>query len=143
MAYSTKPKIWFWIVAILFLVWNLMGVGAWSAETMASTETLMENYTAEQVAFYSSFPIWYTWAYGIAVFTGVFCCVALLFKRKQAVMLALVSLLAVVICRVYDLSVDSWNMMETVDRTFFIIVPVLSVLLWLFTRNIKAKGWLK
>ena len=143
MAYSTKPKMWFWIVTILFLVWNLMGVGAWTAEAMGSTETLMENYTAEQVAFYASFPIWYTWAYGIAVFAGVFCCVGLLFKRKQAVMLALISLLAVVICRIYDLSVDAWNMMETADRTFFIVVPVLSVALWLFARSIKSKGWLK
>lgn len=142
MAYSTKPKIWFWIVAILFLLWNVMGVGAWYAEAMGGSDALMESYTAEQIAFYTSFPAWYTWAYGIAVFAGFFCCVALLLKRKLAVMLSVISLLAVVICRVYEVSVDAWNMMETADRTFFIIVPLLSVLLWLFARNIKGKGWL-
>lgn len=143
MAYSTRPKMWFWIVAIFFLLWNLMGVGAWSAEAMAGSDAMMEGYTEEQIEFYNSFPSWYTWAYGVAVFAGLFACIALLFKKKQAVLLALLSLISVIICRVYEITVDAWSMMATVDKFFLILVPVLSILLWLFARSVRQKGWLK
>jgi hypothetical protein len=68
MAYSTQPKMWFWIVALFFIFWNLMGVGFWYAEMIVSSEALMEGHTAAQVEFYTSFPSWYTWAYGVAFF---------------------------------------------------------------------------
>lgn len=143
MAYSTQPKMWFWIVAILFLLWNLIGVGAWTAEAMGASEAMMEGYTQEQIDFYKSYPSWYTWAYGLAVFAGLFSCIALLFKKKQAVLLALLSLVAVIICRVYEITVDAWSMMVTADKVLMITVVIFSVLLWLFARSVRQKGWLR
>lgn len=143
MAYSTRPKMWFWIVTILFLLWNLMGVGAYIFEMSGDMESMAAYYTKEQIDFFTSFPDWYTWSYGIAVFAGLFASVALLFKKRQAVLLALLSLIAVIVCRVYDLTVDAWSIMDVVDRFFLILVPVLSILLWLFARSVRVKGWLK
>jgi hypothetical protein len=142
MAYSTQPKMWFWIVTILFLLWNLMGVGAWSAEAMASSDAFMDGYTQEQIDFYKSYPSWYTWAYGVAVSAGLFACISLVFKKKQAVLLALLSFIAVIICRVYEITVDAWSMMMTADKVLMIMVAIFSVLLWLFARSVRQKGWL-
>ncbi len=143
MAYSTETKMWFWIVALFFIFWNLIGVGFWSTEMIASSEALLEGYTAAQVAFYSSFPSWYSWASGVAVFAGLFSCIALLLKKRQAVLLALLSLIAIIICRVHEITVDAWSMMESVDRGFFLVVPVLSLLLWFFARSVQQKNWLR
>ncbi|MFT6096277.1 MAG: hypothetical protein ACJAXY_001389 [Nonlabens sp.] len=143
MPYSTQPKVWFWIVALFFIFWNLIGVGFWSTEMIASSEALLEGYTAAQVAFYSSFPSWYSWASGVAVFAGLFSCIALLLKKRQAVLLALLSLIAVIVCRVYEVTVDAWSMTGGLDHFFMIAVPICSVLLWLFARSVQQKRWLR
>jgi hypothetical protein len=143
MPYSTQPKVWFWIVALFFIFWNLIGVGLWFSETLANTEALLEGYTSAQVELHSSFPSWYSWAYGIAVFAGLFSCIALVLKKRQAVLLALFSLIAVIICRVHEITVDAWSMTGGLDHFFIIAVPISSVLLWLFARSVQQKRWLR
>jgi hypothetical protein len=142
MAYSTQPKAWFWVLAIVFLIWNLMGVGALSSELFA-TEMITELMTEEQLELYNSRPSWYIYNYGIAVLAGVFACVALLLKRKIATLLALISLFTVLISTGYNLSTGAWDIVSTGDKIFFIAIPLFAVLLWLFARAVDKKGWLR
>lgn len=142
MTYSSRPQKWFWIVSIIFLLWNLMGLGAWSAQ-FADSEAMTEGYSQEQLDFFYAYPDWYQWIFGIAVFTGVICCVLLLFKKKSAVLMSLISLVAVIICKGYDLYSGAWGIFGSADKVFLVIVPLFSVLLWLFARSANHRNWIR
>ncbi|KEZ92364.1 MAG: hypothetical protein ABJN73_08245 [Nonlabens ulvanivorans] len=142
MPYSSKPQMWFWVLAIIFLLWNLMGIGAWSTE-MAAPDIMMEQMTEQQQELYQSRPGWYMYVYGIAVFAGLLACIMLLFKRKLAVILSLVSLFAVIITTSFNFFNGSWGIINTSDKFFFLSVPLLSICLWLFARSAASKAWLR
>lgn len=142
MPYSTKPQAWFWVLAIIFLLWNLMGIGAWTGDYFYAQET-MNEFSPELQALKASYPSWYIWVFLVAVLSGLFACVALLFKKKIAVILSVISLITVVLCKGYDLSLDVWDVYDTVNKFFIIAVPVFAIALWLFTRSAKSKGWLR
>ncbi|QJP33570.1 hypothetical protein F0365_03670 [Nonlabens sp. Ci31] len=141
MAYSTRPQIWFWTVAIIFLLWNLIGLGFLTTEILAP-ELLIDTLNQEQLEFYNNRPSWYLFNYGIAVLTALFAAIAVLFKRKMAVLLSLISLLTIFISTAYNLNAGVWDMMNRSDQFFFILVPLLGLLLWVFARNVNSKGWL-
>lgn len=142
MPYSSKPQMWFWVLAIIFIVWNLMGIGAWSTE-MAASEILLEQMNEQQQELYQSRPSWYVYVYGVAVFAGLLACIMLLFKRKAAVLLSLISLFAVIITTSFNAFNGAWDIVPTSDKFFFLFVPLMSILLWLFTRSAKSKAWLR
>nr|WP_042291211.1 hypothetical protein [Nonlabens ulvanivorans] len=143
MPYSSKaPQMWFWVLAIIFLLWNLMGIGAWSTE-MAAPDIMIEQMNEQQQELYQSRPGWYMYVYGVAVFAGLLACIMLLFKRKFAVLLSLISLFAVIITTSYNFFNGSWDIINTGDKFFFLSVPLLSVCLWLFARSAKSKAWLR
>jgi uncharacterized membrane protein YhaH (DUF805 family) len=141
MTYSTRPKIWFWIVAIIFLLWNLIGLGFLTTEILAP-ELVTDLMNEEQLELYNNRPSWYLFNYGIAVLTGLFATIALLFKRKMAVLLSLISLLSIFISTGYHISTGAWNKMNASDQFFFILIPLLGLLLWVFARSVRSKGWL-
>ncbi|WP_124978937.1 hypothetical protein [Nonlabens xiamenensis] len=142
MAYSTQPKAWFWILAIIFLLWNLIGLGALTRELFAP-EQLTEMMNEEELELYNARPSWYIINYAIAVLSGLFACLALLFKRKLAVILSLISLFTVLISTGYNLSTGTWEIVSLSEKVFFVLIPVMAILLWLFCRSVNQKGWLK
>ena len=142
MPYSTKPQMWFWILAIIFLLWNLMGIGAWTGDYFYAEET-MKQHSLEMQEMRNSYASWYTWVFFIAVFMGLVSCIALFFKKKNAVLFSVISLVSVAVCKGYDLSKYAWNIFDPVNKFFLIAIPVFSIALWLFTRSAKSKGWLR
>lgn len=142
MPYSSKPRAWFWVLAIIFLLWNLMGIGAWSAE-VATPEMFTEQMNEQQTLLYQSRPAWYVYIYGIAVITGLLSCILLVFKRKYAVLLALVSLFAIIITTSFNVYHNAWNTVSGGDKFFFLVVPFMAIALWLFARSAKSKAWLR
>ncbi|MGJ8683110.1 MAG: hypothetical protein ACSHWW_00705 [Nonlabens sp.] len=142
MPYSSKPQAWFWVLAIIFLLWNLMGIGAWSTE-MAASDLILDQMNDQQQELYLSRPSWYMYIYGIAVFAGLLACIMLLFKRKLAVLLSLISLFAVIITTCFNVYNGAWEIISTADKFFFLSVPILSICLWLFARSASSKAWLR
>ncbi len=65
-----KIPIWFWVVSVFFLLWNLMGVSSFFAHTFISDETLDALPIAEK-ELYESYPLWTTTVFSIAVFGGL------------------------------------------------------------------------
>ena len=95
MTIRTKPPTWFWIVAILLLLW---GVGACASYVMH--QRFDPDDPANPVydrQLYKSLPAWLNWVFAAAVGTVLAGAVALLFRVKEAVFLYVMSLIAVVI----------------------------------------------
>jgi hypothetical protein len=99
---TNKPGIDFWIIGIVALIWNLMGVFAYLQQAYMTEEDLMAMQVAEQ-ALYENIPAWVTGAYAIAVFGGALGCILLLLRRKLAGSLFLISLIGIVVQMSYNI----------------------------------------
>ncbi|NNC97213.1 MAG: hypothetical protein HKN88_03985 [Gammaproteobacteria bacterium] len=75
MTETNKLPMWFWVVAVLALIWNLLGLGAFlSTAVLMSPETLASMSPAEQ-ELYANTPSWANVAFGVAV---ILVCLAVL-----------------------------------------------------------------
>ena len=79
------PNKSFLIIAILALLWNIMGLfqfimAAFMKELML--ETYSETYTEQQMELFLNTPSWYYVFFGVCTFTGVLASIALILKRK-------------------------------------------------------------
>lgn len=141
-ASSMKLPVWFWAVAIIALLWNLMGVYAYWADVTMTPETIAKYPPAQQEMF-NERPSWLIGAYAIAVFVGLLATISLLLRKAFAVPLYAVSLAAVVIQMGYVLFV--MNAIGKLGLSAAIFPSVIVILgaaeLW-FSRMTKAKGWI-
>ncbi|EIJ39755.1 MULTISPECIES: hypothetical protein [Galbibacter] len=140
---STKIPWWFWLITILALFWNLMGVGAFIADISVTPEAL-EAMPEPQRAMYENNPLWAKFIYGIAVFSGVLGSFALLLKKKWAKPMFVISLIAIIIQMGYSLFVVKTP--EALGNTAYILpalVVLIAAFLIAFTNSSIKKGWLK
>ena len=139
---DAKPPAWFWIVAVLGLLWELFGVAMYlmqvgmvpsSAEMSPAERSLME-----------SSPMWVTGLFAIAVFGGAAGTLGLLLRKRWARPLLLLSLAAVI------LQFGGWllatDAIKVIGPSVFampaVIVAVAILLAWLATVGVR-RGWLR
>jgi hypothetical protein len=86
----------FWIIAIVLLLWNLIGDAAFLMQFNADLDKIALTDPVQADAF-RSMPTW-TWAvYAIGVASGTVGAIALLLKRKLATVLFAISLACIVL----------------------------------------------
>lgn len=100
MTNTNKPGVLFWIIGIVALLWNAMGVLNYLAQAY-DMEMATEKLSAEQISFMDALPAWNTALFAIAVFAGLAAALAFLMRKKLAVMLFIVSFVAAAISQVY------------------------------------------
>lgn len=91
-----KAPLWFWVVAIVAVLWNAIGLLAYFQQMMMSAEQFAALPQVEQDLL-SAQPLWVSAAFAIAVFAGFAAALALLLRKRIAVRLFLLSLLAVIV----------------------------------------------
>jgi hypothetical protein len=133
---SNKPPIWFWIVSVLGLVWNGMGVNAYLQQAY-NTESFRAMYSPEQLEIVANQPAWLTGVFAVAVFAGALGCLALLLRKKLAVTLMLLSLLAVIIQMGYVLINNQQS-----DMIMTLMIIVFAFFLVWFSRKSASNGWI-
>ena len=134
---TNKPPIWFWIVSIIGLIWNGMGVMAYLARAYMTDEMIAALPEEQQAEFLIEHPAWYTSAFAIAVFAGALGCLALLLRKKLAYILLMFSLIAVLVQHTYIF-------MNSYQLSLFmpIMIIIVSIFLVWFSKNSTAKGWI-
>jgi hypothetical protein len=134
------PK-WFLPVAIVALLWNLLGCVAYLADVMITPEALAKM-TAAQQAMHNARPAWSVAATAIAVWGGAAGCVGLIMRRRWATPLLVASLAALV---VQDVSLYTMSRTAPVDTTALALqgcVLLIGIGLVLLARRATARGWL-
>ncbi len=132
---TTKPPVWFWIISILALIWNSMGVNQYLQQAY-NTEAFKSMVSTEELEMIGQLPTWYTAVFAIAVFAGALGCILLLLRKKLAYFVLLLSLISVLFQMGYiTFSMDMANLM-----TPFIVIA--AVLLVLFSKHSKKKNWI-
>jgi hypothetical protein len=144
----SKPPIWFWIISVIALLWNAMGVMAYIADAYMTDEMISQMDERQQAFQMLDFPAWYTACYALAVFCGVLGCIFLLIKKSWAKPLFVISFIAVLGKTFHDYVFnDIYSKMDLTVNTFelsmAIAIPVVAILLILFARDSARKGWIK
>ena len=67
---TNKPPVWFWIISVIALIWNGLGVMAYLARAFATEEMIAALPEEQQAEYLVEYPAWYTAAFAIAVFAG-------------------------------------------------------------------------
>ena len=123
---TKKPPLWFWIVSILALLWNLMGVLAYLGQAYM-TDEMKSEYSQEQLSLMESTPAWITAVFAIAVWGGLLGCIALILRKKWAKPVLLLSFIAIVIQMGYSFFMT--NASEVYGAVQGIITPILVILI--------------
>ena len=137
-----RPPAWFWIISVIALLWNLMGVSAYLMEAFMSVEDL-GKLTQDQRLLYEARPIWVTSAYAIAVWAGALGCITLLLRKKWAKTLLLLSLIGVLTQNVYQFFLSNTFEVYGPSAIYLpIMIIVVSIALYLFAKSSASKGWI-
>ncbi|QJB68456.1 hypothetical protein [Parasphingorhabdus halotolerans] len=139
----TKPPIWFWIVGILALLWNGMGVGEYIRQiTMSAAE--FAALPANQQELMIDQPFWLTAAFAIAVLAGFVASVLLLLRQRIAVRLFMVSMLAVFTqFGGLFLFKGYWDMLSGAEIVMPILIPIFAVGFAWFAWRCEKSGYLR
>lgn len=98
---QSNPTTAFWVIGVVALLWNLMGLWAYYTNVTATAETLAGQFTPEQIEAILATPAWAISATAIAVTAGVIGSVLLLFRNALCVPFYALSLVAVVVQDIY------------------------------------------
>lgn len=142
MSERIKPPALFWVISILALLWNLMGVMAYLGMTMMPPDLLVEAYGQEYADVMASRPAWATAAFAIAVFAGVLGCIGLLLRKSWAKILFILSLIGVIVQNVWGFMSGAFNLVGTSDKIMTVLVIIVAIFLIWFAQKKAAKGYL-
>lgn len=132
-----KPRISYWMVAGLGLVWNLMGCMNFLSQS--NPEVVAQMPEAYQ-ALISARAAWATVAFGIAVFAGAVGCILLLLRRRVAIQLLMFSLIGVVLTLVDAVLSVGLNPQVLIGTGASLVVA--GLLFWM-ARLANGAGWLR
>ncbi len=137
-----RPPTWFWIVAILGLLWEAFGVATY----LMHVGVLPMNtgaMSAAEVQLNESMPSWATAAYAVAVFAGLIGALGLVLRKGWSRTLLFLSLLALLVQFGWWLLMS--GAMEVIGPSMIAmpaVVIVVGVVL-VFVANLAGKrGWL-
>lgn len=139
---TTVPRS-FWIISILALAWNLLGVATYLMSVTMRPETINAMPEAER-ALYQNIPMWVTSSYAIAVFGGTIACILLLVRKAWAVPAFVISLLAILLQMGHTIFMTPMLALHGAAGAALplCIIAVAIYLLW-FASACRKKGWLK
>ena len=140
---KTSTPIWFWVVAVVALLWNMMGGMIFLTEVFAQ-ESMLESMTEPQKEWARTTPLWIYVVFAIAVSAGIAGSICLLMRKRLAVPLFIVGFVAVVIQMVYTMLIAGGLQVMGPSGAIMPAVVVTLALVWLlFSLLSKSKSWLR
>lgn len=132
----------FWVVAILALLWNLIGVAMFFMQLNMSPEQVAQMPQADQEIF-KALPQWLYIVFAIAVFGGLLGAIGLLIKKRWAVTMFFVSLLAILAQTIgMFTSTPAWQLKGGSTLVMPVILIVIAIFFWLYSQKAAVRGWL-
>ena len=137
---TNKPAKSFWIIGIIALIWNAMGIDGYINQAY-QTDRFKSMYTEEQLEIIFNLPSWVTAAFAIAVFSSVFACILLLMRKKIAKIFFLIGLLAVIVQTTYNIFMNPGKeMYGAMEYSMLIMIPIFSIFLYWYSKKCADDG---
>jgi hypothetical protein len=125
---TSKPATSFWIISVIALLWNLIGVIVYLGQAFM-TDAMKAAIPKEQLSIIENTPAWATAAFAVAVWFGLLASILLLSKKQIAKILFMFSLIGVLVQLIYNLLMT--NAIE-VYGTASLIQPIITVSISVF-----------
>lgn len=137
-----KAPAWFMPVAIVALLWNLLGCFAFASDLML-TPADVAKMSAEQQALYAARAAWAVAATAVAVIGGALGCIGLILRKRWALPLFVLSLVGVI---AQDIGLfvltDGAKLAGTVAVVLQGVVLLVAIGLVLLARKAIRNGWI-
>ena len=140
---AARPPVWFWVVAVLALLWNLFGLAMFYMQYTMSPDQVAQLPEAQR-SLHEAMPGWIWAVDGVATIAGTLASLLLLARKRLALPLFWVSLIAVLVLFGYCLFPG--RMLEVLGPAQALPMPIVvtlvaTLLVW-FARKAVARGWL-
>lgn len=137
-----QPPKWYMPVAVVALLWNLMGCVAYLMDVRLTPDDVAKMSDAQQ-AMYAARPAWSIAATAIAVWAGAAGCVGLIMRKRWATPLLVASLAGVIGQDVWLFAL-SGSASQAGAAGFVLqgLVLVVAVALVMLARKAAARGWI-
>lgn len=141
-AKSAVP-LWYWVIAAVALLWNLMGCAFFAMELFAQ-EAFMESMTEPMKEWARSIPGWIYFVYGLAVSTGVAGSIGLFLRKGWTTVMFAICLVAVIVQMVYTMIIrGGLAVMGPSGLVMPALVIGIAATLLLFSRFARSRGWFR
>jgi hypothetical protein len=142
MTTLNKPNKGFWIISIIALLWNLMGVNQYLQQAFM-TDSFKEMYNEEQLQMIIDSPSWATAAFAIAVFAGAIGSLLLLLRKQIAKSILILSLIGIIVQMYHNFFViDSMAIYGPGAVAMPIMILGVAIFLIWYTDYSSKKGWM-
>lgn len=142
--YYKKPSIWFWILAVLFVLWGLMGCSIYLLEMTLSDEAYVQAFGVELADVRDIYPVWGIAGYATAVWSGLLAAILFILRKRASASIFIFSLCAAIIG--FIPSFINPVLREAAGADFW-VMPLVVVAIGLFeifySRKQAAKGILR
>ena len=143
MTTATKPNTGFWIIAIIGLLWNLIGIFFWATEYFLMTDEMKAMLPPEQIELMNNAPSWGMWVYAFAVFSATLASLLMVMKKKLCVPIFLLSLISIIFMQGYWIFImDTVGTLGAGAIVMPLIVIAIAVFLYFYSKGAAAKTWL-
>jgi len=141
---ESGPPAWYWIVAVLALLWEATGCYFYVVQVRMDAADLAAL-PAHQAAAFAAMQSWQWALFGLCVWSGLLGAIALLLRRRVLAVLGLwVSLIAAVIQYGYAFTTPEIQAMPAAEALPLpIAICVIGLALVLFAGSAAARGWLR
>lgn len=137
---GAKAPIWYWIVAVILVLWNAYGVWDFIG-TNFMADSYLQAYTPEQQTYFTSFPMWFTVIWALAIFSAFFGALCLVLRNGLAVTLSLASVVIYIIASICSLFVlGGMAVMGTIGLVFTVVIFLILLGQFWLARWAKTRG---
>jgi hypothetical protein len=130
---SRRTPVHLWIVGVLALLWNLMGVINYLA-TQLRLDSYVSQLSEAELAFIDGYPAWATAGWAFAVWGALAGAVGLLLRHKWSLWAFVVSIAGMIVSSVYSFGLaNAAELMGTGGIVFSLIIWIVAILLVIYT----------
>ena len=140
-----KPPISFWIISAVSLLWNSIGALDYYM-TQSRNATYIQEFTPDQLAYFSSFPPVMEAAWALGVWGALLGSILLLLRSKFAVWSFAVSLFGLAFSSYWQFfggELSAYDVLGSVSVVMTAVIWVIAIALFLYARRMQARGVLR
>jgi hypothetical protein len=135
-----KTPVHLWIVAVLSLLWNLVGAFDYLA-TQTRMESYMSQFTQEQLDYFYGIPAWAVSGWAIGVWGAVVGSVGLLLRKKWAEWAFCLSLFGMAVSSIHSfLLSNGMEIMGSGAVVFSLVIWIVAIFLYVYSRKQAKAG---
>ena len=140
--YLRKPSNLFWVISVMALVWNLMGVFNYLTQAFMTNE-ILASLPKDQKLLYEKVPAWVTAAFAVAVFSGTLGALLLLLKKKVSSTFFILSFVGIILQMTYGLLIsENTNIYGPLGLVMpLMIIAIGGYLIW-YSKKAAENRWI-